>query len=163
MTKLSLLVALAAIPACTSGYYVADIRPAAGGIEVTKCAFDSRGKAETGDCTTSIVPVAAVAAPGPAELQMRASRPAPTAADLAAAFNTPSVHALLVQCRDTYAKGAASFAFAVTVEHAGTIATVAPAAGVDPQFADCATRALRSASLAHFDGPPVTVDETLAL
>lgn len=167
MTKL-LLASLLACAACAKpGYYVADIKPAVGGIDVTKCAFDDRGKATTDNCTTEMVPIAAAVPPAmmdepPAE-PARAPRPAPSAEQIAAAFAAPAVHALVLQCRDTYAKGATSFAFKVTIEHSGRIKNVEPADKSNLAFSDCAARALGTANIARFDGPPITVDQTLAL
>ena len=55
----ALLVVVVVVSGCgPTGYYVADIRPTAGGLEVTKCAFDDHGKAETGNCTTQTIATA---------------------------------------------------------------------------------------------------------
>lgn len=57
---------LLTVAACAStGQYVANIRAVPRGIEVQKCSFDDRGKADTGICQTETVMIRAAAAPQP--------------------------------------------------------------------------------------------------
>lgn len=159
--------ALLLVAACTRpGYYVADVQPVPGGIAVTKCAFDSHGKATSDDdCKTDTLFIAPPPVAGgvePPAAPPRQPRPAPTAEQIHAALSVRGVHDLLAQCRATYSK-AATFEFRITIDRKGVVGEVAPSAIYEPQFVDCATRALRTANIAHFDGEPVTYDEVLPL
>lgn len=160
----ALLVVLVVSGCGPTGYYVADIRPTTGGFEVTKCAFDDRGKAETGNCTTETIATSPeTIVPAPPEAAPRRARPAPTAEQVKAELDGKSVHGLIEQCRATYAKDLTSFSFRVTIDPSHGVTNVEPSGTVDATFADCAAKALRAADVPRFDGPPVTYDEALAL
>jgi hypothetical protein len=66
MNKLLKLVCLVGLSACAQpGMYVTDIRAIPGGIEVTKCQFDTHGKATTDACAKDDVMIAAPQAEPP--------------------------------------------------------------------------------------------------
>jgi hypothetical protein len=172
MTK-SLTIAIAlALTGCYQGYYVADVHPAGDGLVVTKCAIDLEGRA-TRSCHDELEDGAGDGAgtPDPAEISAAERRleaqqprplPAPDERRIAKAFVSPGVTRLLELCRRTYAADAAELQFAVTVNPSGDIADLTPRAA-NPRFAGCAERALRTASIAAFDGSPVHLEQRVAL
>lgn len=173
MLRLAPILFVALVPACVPPDYVAGAQYGDHGeLVVTHCAFDSHGRA-TGVCHDDVEEPAAHLAPDAiAEdrahldayeeaLDRRAPRPAPTADAVERAIARSGVPRLLAMCRAAQAPALRSLRVTIEVRADGTVAAAAPEASAP--LADCVDRAMRATTVAPFDGPPVRLDEELAL
>ncbi len=171
MRNLAVLVLLVA---CAPQAYVSDVRMAGDTLVVTKCNFDYRGDA-TNDCHDEVVgdvtaqtypsddSVRTAEAPDPRALAPEPSRPAPNDADIARALAKPGVQRLVSLCHAAYAADVSSVRLQLTVAPSGSITQVAIDRDVPARFGECAAHAVRTASLARYDGAPVTSQQVIAL
>jgi hypothetical protein len=171
MTRSLTFAILLGLTGCYQQYYVADVHQSGGELVMTKCAFDNRGDA-TNWCHEESVegndyqspppdPAEIAAAKRNLEAQRPVARPAPTDEAIASAVSANGVRKLVELCRSTYAADVTTFEFGLTVAPSGEI-TIEPHAATG-RFADCASRALRTANIPSYDGAPVHSEQQLAL
>ena len=159
-----LLVGLAScVPPAEAGYTHAYVYSSESGEFVPSvCTLDDEGYM-TSDCDSRDEPVMDASIP-PSTMPIKAPKvtPPPSADDVMRAVTRKDVARLVAQCHAAYAADLASVRFTLSIAPSGQVTHVS-LADVGPPFADCAARALWSATFSPFDGPAVTYEQQLEL
>ena len=150
------------LPEAPPDHYIASVYREDGRLMANRCELDDRGHAtqvcepvaidDAPDVTRSPMPVGL-------DLPAPRARPAPDAAALANAIDASGARRLVAQCRAVHADDDALDAD-VTLAPSGAIRRLA-LHGATGALADCAAAALRTTTIAPFDGAPVTVRVSL--
>ena len=158
------LVALIAFAGCVpaeTSHYLTDVSHTRDGDRVAeRCGVDANGHATTCelvklDDDVIVIPPTDPAVPEP-------PRPAPDASAVAQAIVTSGAERLVEQCHAVYASPIAAFDVGLAIAPSGQI-TQLELHDADGPFADCAARALRTTTIAPFDGSPIHVTEHVTL